>query len=136
MAGYKNNAVVKALESRLAEQVEVSKTRHMAALQSWEKERAEIQRAKKNLRQAVRDLTEGKIEIEAFAKRIEDSAVGYRRAGWAAAASRPVPKPPVLERSANERTLERLIGLVKSATGDELSVTELTKLGILGWVKA
>src|SRR5690606_38399333 len=110
--------------------------RHAAALTAWEQERAAIQRAKKNLRQAVRDLTEGKIEIEAFAKRIKDSGEGYRRVGWELTASKQVPKPPVLEKSANERTLERLIALAKSATGDEFTVTELTKLGILGWVKA
>ena len=135
MAGFEKSAVVKALESRLKEAREVNADFHTTRFKAWESERADIQRAKKNLRQAVRDLTDGRIEIEAFAQRIKSSGRGYRTS-WVDYSAKKVPAAPRLEKSEREVTLERLIDVAKSATGEAFSVNEMKALGILGWVKA
>lgn len=135
MAGFGKSAVVEALNGRLAEYKAKADEAHATSLESWEKQRATIQRAKKNLRQAVRDLTDGKIEIEVFAKRLNDSGDGYRRDEWTKTAARKVPKPPVRNLSPVERALASAIRLVDSASGESLTVSEMRQLGILDYVK-
>ncbi|WP_336652699.1 MULTISPECIES: hypothetical protein [unclassified Leucobacter] len=135
MAGFSKEAVIEALAARLKEQAERSRQRHESSLAEWEKDRARIGRAKKNLRQAVRDLTDDKIEIEAFAKRINDSGTNYRHPVWTVEAAKTVPKPPVQQESENEVAIKRLIRLAESSTSDAFTITELKSLGILEWIK-
>lgn len=136
MAGFGKSAVIEALKGKHAEAVADADANHAKELKVWENDRAEIQKAKKNLRQAVRDLVDEKIEIEAFAKRIKSSGEGvYRSLGWVDRAMRKVPVPPVRKPSHKEVALLSAIRLVESASGDSLSVTELRQLGILDYVR-
>lgn len=135
MAGFSKEAVIQALEAQMVDYTQRADETHASVIEAWEKQRKRIQRAKKNLRQAVRDLTEGRIEIEAFAKRLNDSDDRGYRYGWTTTAALQVPAPPKREPSAVEKSIASAIALVKGATGDTLTVTEMRQLGILDYVK-
>jgi len=136
MAGFSKEAVIEVLEAKRDIQRVLADENHARELKSWEMLRAGIQRAKKNLRQAVRDLSEGRIEIEDFAKRIQKSAADrYRSLGWVEDAAKKVPAPPERKPSPGEVALESAIRIVRTASGDSLSVTEMRQLGILDYVR-
>ena len=135
MAGFSKEAVIQALEAQMVDYTQRADGAHASAVEAWEGQRKRIQRAKKNLRQAVRDLTEGRIEIEAFAKRIKESGGRGYRDGWLDTAVLRVSSPPEREPSAVEKSIASAIALAKGAAGDTLTVTEMRQLGILDYVK-
>lgn len=134
MAGFKKSAVIDSLKARLAEQGGRADDAHEVNAKSWENLRDEIQRAKKNVRQAVRDLTDGKLEIEEFSKRLTDDRGRYG-SNWLSYSARIVPPKPKRAETPNHKALTEKIALVEAYEGDAVTVNEMKALGILGWVK-
>ena len=132
MSGFNKQVVVAALEAKLADEVEARSKRHDDDVRAWEQKRDQIQRAKKNTRQAVRDLVDGRIEVEEFATRLN---VNRQYEHWFTNAAKTVPAKPKSKPSAREVGLARVIGIVKSATTEAVTVQELRALGVLDFVK-
>ncbi len=132
MAGYNRDVVLEVLEEKLREAKSTTDDVHARALARFEDRRAEIQRAKKNLRQAVRDLTDGRIEVEEFAKRCNANR-SYDH--WFTRAAETVGVAPKRNPSPRERAFERVIKLIKSNAASSLTISDLRSLGVLDFVK-
>lgn len=132
MSGFNKAVVVEALKQKLSEEVASGDRRHEDNVKEWEERRDEIQRAKKNTRQAVRDLTDGRIEVEEFATRL-NSKRGYNH--WFERAAEVVPPKPKRVASTREKGIERVISIIGSSDSEVVSVADLRGLGVLDFVK-
>lgn len=132
MTGFNKAVVVEALKQKLGEESAAVNKRHADNIESWEAKRDEIQRAKKNTRQAVRDLSDGRIEVEEFARRL-NSKRGYNH--WFEYAGEPVPPKPIRTASSREKGIERVISIIESSDSEVISIPDLRGLGVLDFVK-
>lgn len=132
MAGYNKSVVLAVLEEKLQDAKDETDARHKQDVKAFENRRADIQRAKKNVRQAVRDLTEGKIEIEEFAERCNASR-SYDH--WFTRAAQVVGSAPKRQESARERAFTRVLKVIRSNPAESLTIADLRSLGVLEFVK-
>lgn len=131
MAGYSKDVIVAVLEGKLREAKQEADARFAKELEQFKVRRAAIQRAKKNVRQAVRDLQDGRIDVEEFAKRCN---AGRSYDHWFIDAAKTVGVAPKRASSARELAFDRVIRLIKSNTADSLTIADLRALGVLGYV--
>lgn len=132
MAGYNKGVVLAVLEEKLSEAVAEADSRHSKDVASFEARRADIQRAKKNVRQAVRDLNDGRIEVEEFAKRCNSDR---KYDHWFSKAALSVGTAPTRVKTARERAFTRVVDLIKSTPAESLTIADLRALGVLSFVQ-